>query len=104
MAVRQGIEPQDQNNPKQKYINLQSKSAKDIKQNKNEAPEPRQPPQMSGNQVRASGSSKVICEFPRIDSQNYDNPQKMQVDYHHLMQDIEKMKQQFLNDHTSMIK
>ena len=84
------------------------RSAKDInavKQNNNRIPQPRQPPQMSDHRTSSANNNNYNlrnnysnnlnnnnnCGFPRIQPQIYNNnnnSNKMQLDYHHLMQDI----------------
>ena len=82
-------------------MNLPIRSAKDIRDNK-------QAKEMKPTETRNPSANNRLgnCGFPRIDDTNYNlrDPQKMQMDYHHLMQEIEIMKQQFVHDHCDMIK
>lgn len=96
------MQPQDENNPRQRHVNFPIKSSKDLKPNPVNEPKPR------NLQVEMNDQRKNRNYFPRIEAPSIgyqdNNMHKTQMEYHQIMQNIDEMKTQFLSDHFNSIK
>ena len=87
------FEPQDENNPRYRHFNFPMN--KDVKQIDLKNPRP---------ELQESGLSRnKPYGIPRTEHSMV-NQHKLQLDYHHMMQEIENMKQQFFTDHFQVIR